>query len=91
MTCGWKLIAKVDTHTKFKDDGGQYGVSIANTDGVRWASIGYLLFAISKSTPDNDDGNTFFSEICVINAADKELLGAPKPDGSQPGRKLVSI
>ena len=33
LTCGWKLIAKVDTRPKEGESGGQYGVSIADTDG----------------------------------------------------------
>ena len=46
VKCGWKLIAKVDTRPKTGDGGGQYGVSISDSDG----SIGkyrYLLFAMS--------------------------------------------
>lgn len=66
-TCGWKLIATVDTRSGGDDDGGQYGVSIR---GVT-ASLGnfrYLLFDSVPTEIDDDYGNTFFSEINVIAA-----------------------
>src|SRR5882724_11531441 len=43
VSCGWKLIATVDTRPKNGEDGGQYGVSITDSTG----SLGkyrYLLF-----------------------------------------------
>ena len=63
--CGWKLVAKVDTRPKSGEPGGQYGVSLSDSDG----SIGkyrYLLFAVSSTESDDDFGNTFYSEIDVI-------------------------
>jgi len=62
---GWKLLAVADTHHQFKDEAGQYGVSISGANG----SLGkyrYLLFVIRKGTPDNVDGNTFYSEINIV-------------------------
>ena len=64
-SCGWKLIATVDTRPKQGDTGGQYGVSITNSGG----SLGkyrYLLFACAATETDDDWGNTFYSEIDVI-------------------------
>ena len=64
-TAGWKWIATVDTRIQQGDNGGQYGVSIANTSG----SLGkfrYLLFACYSTEADDDFGNTFYSEIDVI-------------------------
>jgi hypothetical protein len=64
-TCGWKLIAMIDTRSIWGDDGGQYGVSIADNTG----SLGkfrYLLFDSVPTETDDEDGNTFFSEINVI-------------------------
>ncbi len=55
--CGWKLLAKVDTRPKSGEPGGQYGVSISDSDG----SIGkyrYLLFAASSTESDDDRVNT---------------------------------
>ena len=64
-TCGWKLIATVDTRPKQGDSGGQYGVSVSDSGG----SLGkyrYLLFDTIPSEDDDPWGNTFFSEIDVI-------------------------
>ena len=59
---GWKLIAQVDTHSK---GGGQHGVSISDTDGII-GKYRYLLFDISRTESDDAFGNTFYSEIDVI-------------------------
>ena len=64
-TCGWKLIATVDTRPKQGDSGGQYGVSITDSSG----SLGKFRYLLFDSIPSEDDdpwGNTFFSEINVI-------------------------
>jgi Peptidase of plants and bacteria len=67
-TCGWKLIATVNTKAKDDgDNGGQYGVSISDTNGVI-GKYRYLLFDIASTESDDDSGNTFFSEINVIDA-----------------------
>lgn len=65
-SCGWKLIAKVDTRPKEGPDGGQHGVSISDSDG----NIGlyrYLLFDISRTESRDPFGNTFYSEIDVVD------------------------
>jgi hypothetical protein len=64
-TCGWKLIAAVDTRSNGDDDGGQYGVSIADATGSL-GKLRYLLFDSVPTETDDDWGNTFFSEINVI-------------------------
>ena len=64
--CGWKLIAKVDTRPKDGQGGGQYGVSIADPDGLI-GKYRYLLFDMSRTEADDDFGNTFYSEIDVIS------------------------
>jgi len=64
-SCGWKLLATVDTRPHGGDPGGQYGVSIADPGG----SLGkyrYLLFDTVPTEYDDPFGNTFFSEIDVI-------------------------
>ena len=64
-SCGWKLIASVDTRTQFGENGGQYGVSISGAAG----SLGkyrYLLFSVFQTEVDDEFGNTFYSEIDVI-------------------------
>lgn len=77
LTCGWKQITSIDTRPKTGDAGGQYGVSISDSSG----SIGhyrYLLFDISRTENFDNWGNTFYSEIDVIQR------GAP------PGESAVS-
>lgn len=64
---GWKLIASVDTRPASGERGGQYGVNIFNADG----SLGryrYLLFVCSETESDDPFGNTFYSEIDVVDA-----------------------
>ena len=68
---GWKLITKVDTRPKTGEPGGQYGVSVSDSAG----SLGkyrYLLLVVSRTESDDDFGNTFFSEITVIDSKDAE-------------------
>jgi hypothetical protein len=64
-SCGWKLIATVDTTAGWGDEGGQYGVSVADSSG----SLGkyrYLLFDAIETETDDSFGNTFFSEVDVL-------------------------
>jgi hypothetical protein len=64
--CGWKLVAKVDTRPKEGEGGGQYGVSITNTDGIL-GQFRYLLFDIARTEEQDPFGNTFYSEIDIID------------------------
>jgi hypothetical protein len=76
--CGWKLLARVDTRPKQGDGGGQYGVSISDPAGTI-GKYRYLLFDISRTEADDDFGNTFYSEIDVIDRNDTvNTAGAPK-------------
>ena len=65
-TCGWKVLATVDTRSDDETkDGGQWGVSINDAAG----SLGrfrYLLFDCYVTEIADDFGNTFYSEIDVI-------------------------
>jgi len=73
---GWKTIASIDTRPKDGEPGGQYGVSIFDS-GTNLGVYRYLLFDISR-TEDNDPfGNTFYSEIDVVDANAPE-----KPDAA---------
>lgn len=65
--CGWKLIASVDTRPKEDDGAGQHGVAITDSTGVI-GKFRYLLFDISRTEDRDRFGNTFFSEIDVIDA-----------------------
>ncbi|HEY2584985.1 MAG TPA: hypothetical protein VGI81_04380, partial [Tepidisphaeraceae bacterium] len=65
---GWKLIASVDTRPKDGEPGGQYGVSIADPMGPI-GKYRYLLFDIHQTESDDAFGNTFYSEIDVVEKA----------------------
>ena len=63
---GWQFISTVDTRKRYKMSGGQYGVSISDSTG----SIGnfrYLLFVASRTEKQDSFGNTFYSEIDVVD------------------------
>jgi hypothetical protein len=62
---GWKLIAKVDTRPKEGEGGGQYGVNITDSNGPL-GKFRYLLFDVRETENDDPFGNTFYSEIDVI-------------------------
>ena len=64
-TCGWKLIATVDTRPKQGVVGGQYGVSITGSTGAL-GKYRYLLFDCIETETDDPWGNTFYSEINVV-------------------------
>jgi hypothetical protein len=71
-SCGWKLIAKVDTRPKEGLGGGQYGVSISGSSGTI-GSFRYLLFDISRTEDRDPFGNTFYSEIDVVDPNAPEI------------------
>jgi hypothetical protein len=80
-SCGWKHIVSVSTKSKGEgEDGGQYGASISDTDGVI-GKYRYLLFDMIATEHDDDFGNTFYSEINVIDAG----TSAEKADAETPG------
>jgi hypothetical protein len=62
---GWKLIAQVDTRPSGDEGGGQYGVSISDDAGII-GNYRYLLFDISPTETSDAFGNTFYSEIDVV-------------------------
>jgi hypothetical protein len=92
VTVGWKLIAKVDTRPKTGETGGQYGVSISDTTG-ELGKFRYLLVAASETESDDAFGNTFFSEINVIDAKTTtgEMLRDPAAAGAKPEVKTLDI
>jgi hypothetical protein len=72
---GWKSIARIDTHSTNGEPGGQYGVSIQDSAGTL-GKYRYLLFDISQTESEDAFGNTFYSEIDVLEADAKP---APEP------------
>jgi hypothetical protein len=64
-TVGWKFIATVSTLPQQGEDGGQYAASVTDSSG----SLGnyrYLLFDCYVTELYDNWGNTFYSEIDVI-------------------------
>jgi hypothetical protein len=78
--CGWGLITKVDTRETHGMSGGQYGVSVSNTAGAI-GKYRYLLFVILRTENQDDFGNTFYSEIDVI---DRDAPEPPQPAAAPP-------
>lgn len=72
---GWKLVAQVNTQSAAKEIGGQYGVSISDRKGVI-GNYRYLLFDIAPGDANDNFGNTFYSEIDVV---EKNAPVAPAP------------
>jgi len=89
---GWKLIAAVDTRPKGGGSGGQYGVSISDSSGAI-GKYRYLLFDISRTEGDDPFGNTFYSEIDVIDLQGPKVLpiSVKEPDSKEPAPKEQAI
>ena len=64
---GWTLLASVDTRPKDGERGGQYGVSIGDPAAGGVGKYRYLLFDVARTESDDPFGNTFFSEIDVLD------------------------
>ncbi len=82
QTCGWKLIANVDTRPQEGTGGGQYAVSIYDSEGTL-GKYRYLLFDISATERSDAFGNTFFSEIDVVDTTSEPVAAVPanQPSG----------
>ena len=82
QTCGWKLIANVDTRPQEGTGGGQYAVSICDSDGTI-GKYQYLLLDISATEQSDPFGNTFFSEIDVVDPTSEVVAAVPanQPSG----------
>lgn len=86
-TCGWTLVASVDTRPKSGEPGGQYGVSVTDAGG----SLGrfrYLLFDVKPTERDDPFGQTFFSEIDVVDK-NGPPLETPKEEAAPIAREEV--
>lgn len=64
---GWTRIAEVDTRPEGDQPGGQYAVSVRDSDGAPLGKFRYLLFEVSSTADDQAFSNTFFSEIDVVD------------------------
>jgi hypothetical protein len=87
-TAGWKLLATVDTREgEGGGKDGQFGVNIADSTGSL-GKLRYLLFDVFRAETADDFGNTFLSEIDVI---DKAAPNAPEEPINQSITKSVEI
>lgn len=85
---GWKLLANVDTRNKAGGEGGgQYAVSISDSEG-KLGRYRYLLFDVSRTEVDDDFGNTFYSEIDVIDAAASADAASTAGDSETSGKHV---
>lgn len=73
---GWLLVASVDTRPKDGEPGGQYGASIADASGAAIGKYRYLLFDVSRTASEDAFGNTFLSEIDIVDGKEH---AAPAP------------
>jgi hypothetical protein len=82
QTCGWRRITQVDTRPKEGNGGGQYGVSITDSSGIL-GKYRFLLFDINRTEAADPFGNTFYSEIDVVepNAPVVAAVPAIQPAG----------
>ncbi len=64
---GWKRIAKVDTRPASGTGAGQYAVSLTDSRGVL-GRFRYIMFDFSVTENTDDQGNTYYSEIDIIDA-----------------------
>ncbi len=88
QSCGWKLIAEVDTRPRQGAGGGQYGVSVSDSGGVI-GKYQYLLLDISATEQTDAFGNTFFSEIDVISTS-CEVVSAVTAPAVEGRRQIVA-
>ncbi|NLZ07661.1 MAG: DUF1080 domain-containing protein [Phycisphaerae bacterium] len=91
QTCGWKLIARVDTRPAGNAGGGQYGVSVCESGGTLGA-YRYLLLDVFRTEQTDAFGNTFYSEIDVVDPTSPVVVAKPviEPAG-EARREIVDI
>lgn len=76
---GWKLVGSVDTRPKEGGPGGQYGVSVVDSESGTIGKFRYLLFVASRTDADDPFGLTFFSEIDVVDGKEHQPAIAAVP------------
>ncbi len=76
QTCGWRRLAQVDTRPRQGNSGGQYGVTISDSAGLL-GRFRYLLFDVSRTEANDPFGNTFYSEIDVVEPNAPVIAAAP--------------
>jgi len=91
QTCGWKLIAKIDTRREGNTGGGQHGVSVRESGGTL-GTYRYLLLDVFRTEAADAFGNTFYSEIDVVDPTSPVVVAKPaiEPTG-EVRREIVDI
>ncbi len=87
-TCGWKRVAQVDTRPQQGAGGGRFGVSISDSGGAV-GKYRYLLFDISRTEGDDPFGNTFYSEIDVVDPNTPAVPVGAAPSSGEGRRETV--
>jgi len=67
VAAGWTVIASVDTRSPGGDDSGQHGVTISDSKGIL-GQFRYLILEISRTDDQDRFGQTFYSELDVVDA-----------------------
>lgn len=88
QTCGWGLVAKIDTRPHEGPGGGQYAVSISDSAGVL-GKYRYLLFDIHRTEDVDPFGNTFYSEIDVVEPNAPVVAATPAGQAAGETRRDV--
>ena len=89
-SCGWKLVKHVDTGSSGTHGGGQYGVSIIDSEGTL-GRYRYLLFDMERTESDDDFGNTFYSEIAVVEGKAGEVKPETADSSATESKKTYQI
>ena len=76
---GWTKVADVDTRRNRGPRGGQHAALIEDPK-ANLGTYRYLLFDVSKADANSPFGETFFSEIDVIDADAKDVERIKTPD-----------
>jgi hypothetical protein len=79
-SCGWRLLTAVDSRSGQSIEGGQHGVSISDSAGTLGA-IRFLLFDFAPTETADPFGNTFYSEIDVVDVKGSAPVAALSGDG----------
>jgi len=83
-SCGWQRLADVDTRPHDGKLGGQYAAEVSNKDGAPLGEFRHLLLDVVRVSANDPFGNTFFSELDVIDAK------APAVERLKPTLRIVN-
>ena len=88
QTCGWDLLATVNTVPEGTDPGGQYGVSVSDAVEGSLGRFRHLLFDMTPTDTRDAFGHTFYSEIDVWDADAPPPAPVASGDGERIGRSF---